>query len=147
MEEQFAAVFSPFKVKNLTLKNRIVMSPIGTGFATSAGEVTPRLISYHRERAAGGVGLNIAEFALVESQRRLDPHQVGIYDDAHIPGLTALVKAVHDAGGKIAIQIAHGGRRARSSINGGRRPWGPSAIPALGGEVPYEMSHSQINYM
>ena len=147
MEEQFTAAFSPFKVKNLTLKNRIVMSPIGTGFATSSGEVTPRLISYHRERAAGGVGLNIAEFALVESQRKLDPHQLGLYDDAHISGLTALVKAVHDADGKIAIQIAHGGRRARSSINGGRRPWGPSPIPSLGGDTPYEMSHSQIEYM
>jgi 2,4-dienoyl-CoA reductase-like NADH-dependent reductase (Old Yellow Enzyme family)/thioredoxin reductase len=147
MEEQFAAAFSPFRVKNLTLKNRIVMSPIGTGYATSCGEVTPRLISYHRERAAGGVGLSIVEFALVESRTKLDPHQLSISDDAHIPGLTALVQAVHEAGGKIALQIAHGGRRARSSVNGGRRPWGPSPIPALGGDVPYEMNQSQIEYM
>ena len=147
MEEQFAAVFSPFRVKNLTLKNHIVLPPMATWYATNCGEVTPRLVSYHQERAAGGVGLNIVEFTVVDALRKLDPHQLGIYDDSHIPGLTELVQAVHEAGGKIAIQIAHGGRRTRSAQNGGRRPWAPSAISELGGEIPYEMSQSQIEYL
>lgn len=147
MEEQFAAVFSPFKVKNLTLKNRIVLPPMATWYTTSSGEVTPRLISYHRERAAGGVGMNIVEFTGPDPRRKLDPHQPGIYDDAQIPGWAALVKAVHEAGGKIAIQLAHGGRRTRSAVNDGLRPWGPSVIPELGGETPYAMSQSQIDYM
>jgi 2,4-dienoyl-CoA reductase-like NADH-dependent reductase (Old Yellow Enzyme family)/thioredoxin reductase len=147
LEEQFAAVFSPFRVKNLTLKNHIVLPPMATWYATNCGEVTPRLVSYHQERAAGGVGLNIVEFTVVDALRKLDPHQLGIYDDSHIPGLTELVQAVHEAGGKIAIQIAHGGRRTRSAQNGGRRPWAPSAISELGGEIPYEMSQSQIEYL
>jgi 2,4-dienoyl-CoA reductase-like NADH-dependent reductase (Old Yellow Enzyme family)/thioredoxin reductase len=147
MEEKFAAVFSPFRIKNLVLRNHIVMPPMATWYATSCGEVTPRLISYHRERAAGGVGLNIVEFTVIDARGKLDSHLLGAYDDAHIPGLTALAQAVHDAGGKIALQISHSGRRARSSLNGGQRPWAPSPISELGGEIPSEMSQSQIDYI
>ena len=147
MKADYPAVFSPLTIKSLVLKNRIVMPPMATWFATSCGEVTPRLISYHRERAAGGVGLNIVEFTVVDRKGKLDPLQLGIYDDAQIPALTSLAQAVHEAGGKIAIQLAHAGRRARSSINGGSRPWGPSPIAELGGEIPSEMSEAQIRYI
>ena len=147
MSEKYPTVFSQFKIKNLVLKNHIVMPPMATWYATSFGEVTPRLISYHRERAAGGVALNIVEFTAVESKGKLDSHMLGIYDDAHIPGLTTLAQAVHEAGGKIAIQLSHAGRRARSWLNGGQRPWAPSPIAELGGEIPNEMSQSQIDYI
>ena len=147
MKGKFNILFSPFTVKSLLLKNRIVMPPMGTGYATSFGAVTPRLISYHQERAAGGVGLNIVENTTVESRGKLDPHMLGIFDDDHIPGLRSLTEAVHQAGGKIAIQIGHSGRRAGSAINGGRRPWGPSPISELGGEIPNEMVQTQIDYI
>jgi len=147
MSEKYPTVFSSLRIKNLTLKNRIVLPPMATWYATSFGEVTPRLIGYHRERAAGGVALNIVEFTVVESEGKLDQHMLGIYDDTHIPGLKALVQAVHDAGGKIAVQLSHAGRRARSASNGGRRPWAPSAIAELGGEIPNEMIPAQIEYV
>jgi 2,4-dienoyl-CoA reductase-like NADH-dependent reductase (Old Yellow Enzyme family)/thioredoxin reductase len=147
MKEKFEILFSPFTIKSLVLKNRLVMPPMGTSYATSFGEVTPRFISYHRERAAGGVGINLVEFTFVEAWGRLSSHMLAIYDDSHIPGLKSLVEAVHQAGGKIGIQIGHAGRRAGSSINGGRRPWAPSPIPELGGEIPYEMNQSQIDYL
>jgi 2,4-dienoyl-CoA reductase-like NADH-dependent reductase (Old Yellow Enzyme family)/thioredoxin reductase len=147
MKEKFEILFSPFAIKSLVLKNRLVMPPMGTSYATSFGSVTPRFISYHCERAAGGVGINIVEFTSVESKGRLNPHMLGIWDDSQIPGLKSLAEAVHQAGGKIGIQIGHAGRRARSSIHGGRRPWAPSPIPELGGETPYEMSQSQIDYL
>ena len=147
MKEKFEILFSPFTIKNLGLKNRLVMPPMGTSFGTSFGAVTPRFISYHRERAAGGVGINLVEFTSVESKGRLNPHMLGIWDDSQVPGLKSLAEAVHQAGGKIGIQIGHAGRRARSSIHGGRRPWAPSPIPELGGEVPYEMNQPQIDYI
>jgi 2,4-dienoyl-CoA reductase-like NADH-dependent reductase (Old Yellow Enzyme family)/thioredoxin reductase len=147
MKEKFEILFSPFAIKSLVLKNRLVMPPMGTSYTTSFGAVTPRFISYHCERAAGGVGINIVEFTSVESKGRLNPHMLGIWDDSQIPGLKSLAEAVHQAGGKIGIQIGHAGRRARSSIHGGRRPWAPSPIPELGGETPYEMSQSQIDYL
>jgi 2,4-dienoyl-CoA reductase-like NADH-dependent reductase (Old Yellow Enzyme family)/NADPH-dependent 2,4-dienoyl-CoA reductase/sulfur reductase-like enzyme len=145
--KEYPAVFSPLKIKNLVLKNRIVLPPMATWYATSFGEVTERLISYHRERAAGGVGLNIVEFTVVEPHGKLDLHMLGVYDDAQIPGLTALAQAVHEAGGKIALQLGHAGRRARSSNNRGRRPWAPSPIAELGGEIPSEMNQAQIDYV
>jgi 2,4-dienoyl-CoA reductase-like NADH-dependent reductase (Old Yellow Enzyme family)/thioredoxin reductase len=147
MKEEFEILFSPFTIKSLQLKNRLVMPPMGTSYATTLGEVTPRFVSYHRERAAGGVGINMVEFTFVEAWGRLSTYQLGIYDDSHVPGLKALAEAVHQAGGKIGIQIGHAGRRARSAINGGRRPWAPSPIPELGGETPYEMNPSQIDYI
>ena len=133
MKERFENLFSPFTIKNLVLKNRLVYPPMGTSYATSFGAVTPRFISYHRERAAGGVGINFVEFTVVESRGRLNLHMHGIYEDAQIPGWKTLVDAVHEAGGKIGIQIGHGGRRARSEVNSGFRPWAPSPIAELGG--------------
>jgi 2,4-dienoyl-CoA reductase-like NADH-dependent reductase (Old Yellow Enzyme family)/thioredoxin reductase len=147
MRESYPAVFSPLTIKSLVLKNRIVMPPMATWYATRAGEVTPRLISYHRERAAGGVGLNMVEFSVIDAKGRLDSHMLGIFEDAHIPGLAALAQAVHEVGGKIGIQLSHAGRRARSTHNGGARPWAPSPIAELGGEIPSEMNESQIRYV
>jgi 2,4-dienoyl-CoA reductase-like NADH-dependent reductase (Old Yellow Enzyme family)/thioredoxin reductase len=145
MKEKFPVLFSPLTVKNLVLRNRIVMPPMGTWYATSFGAVTPKLVSYHQERAAGGVGLNIVEFTVVESQGKLNPHMLGIFNDGHIPGLRTLAQGVHEAGGKIAVQLGHAGRRARSLING-RRPLAPSPLPEMGGEIPHEMNASQIEY-
>lgn len=147
MTNKFEKLFSPFQVKNLVLKNRLVYPPIGTGYTTNFGTVTPRLIAYHQARAAGGVGLNIVEFTAVEAFGNLHTHMLGVYDDSHIPGLISLTQGVHDVNGKICLQIGHAGRRARSSFNGGRRPWAPSPIPELGGEHPNEMKQSQIDYI
>jgi 2,4-dienoyl-CoA reductase-like NADH-dependent reductase (Old Yellow Enzyme family)/thioredoxin reductase len=147
MKEKFEKVFSPFTIKSLDLKNRLVYPPMGTSYATSFGAVTPRFISYHRERALGGVGINFVEFTVVEPRGRLNPLMLGIYEDAQIPGWKSLVDAVHEAGGKIGIQIGHAGRRARSAINGGFRSWAPSPIAELGGEIPNEMGQTQIDYI
>jgi 2,4-dienoyl-CoA reductase-like NADH-dependent reductase (Old Yellow Enzyme family) len=79
MSEKYRTVFSPFKIKNLTLKNRIILSPMATWYATSFGEVTPRLISCHRERAAGGVALNFVEFTGIESNEKPRSPHAGAY--------------------------------------------------------------------
>jgi 2,4-dienoyl-CoA reductase-like NADH-dependent reductase (Old Yellow Enzyme family)/thioredoxin reductase len=147
VKEKFEMLFAPLHVKNLVLKNRLVYPPLGTGYATVYGAVTPRLIAYHRERAAGGVGINMVEYSLVEAAGSVNTPMLGIYDDTHIPGLKRLAEAVHNEGGKIAIQISHAGRRARSDINGGRRPMAPSPLPELGGEYPIEMKQTQIDYI
>ena len=143
---KFDILFYPLTIRNLELKNRIVMPPMGTEYATSFGAVTPRLLAYHKERAAGGLGLNIVEHTVVESKGKVSQHMLGAYDDSHIAGLKALAETVHGEGGKIAIQLGHGGRRARGSING-CRPIAPSSIPEFGFESPHEMTASQIDYI
>jgi 2,4-dienoyl-CoA reductase-like NADH-dependent reductase (Old Yellow Enzyme family)/NADPH-dependent 2,4-dienoyl-CoA reductase/sulfur reductase-like enzyme len=147
LKQNFEKLYSPFQVKNLVLRNRLVYPPIGTGYTTNLGVVTPRVIAYHQARAAGGVGLNILEFTVVEEYGNLHSNMPGIYDDSHIPGLKRLTEAIHQANGKICVQLGHAGRRAKSTYNGGRRPRAPSSIPELGGDHPYEMNQSQIDYM
>jgi 2,4-dienoyl-CoA reductase-like NADH-dependent reductase (Old Yellow Enzyme family)/thioredoxin reductase len=117
-----------------------------TGYATIAGEVTDRLISYYVERAKGGVGLIDVEFSYVAPNGKIFEHMLGIYDQRLVPGLKRLTDAIHLAGAKVAIQISHGGRRARSDIID-CLPIAPSPIPTLNGDVPREMSLSDIEEM
>lgn len=136
-------LFSPININSITFKNRIVMPPMCTNFATIGGAVTERMIAYYTARALGGVGLINVEFAYVRPDGKVFEHMLGIYDDKLIPGLQRLTEAVHKGGAKIFIQIAHGGRRAHSDITG-TAPVAPSAIPRLSGEVPHELSKEEI---
>lgn len=63
---RFPHVFKEGKIGNLSLKNRVIMPGMGTGFATPNGEVTERLIRYYEERAKGGTGLIITEFTTID---------------------------------------------------------------------------------
>jgi len=127
----------------MTLKNRVVMPPMCTDYATIGGAVTDRLIEYYTTRARGGVGLIDVEFAYVHPAGKVFEHMLGIYDDKLMPGLRRLTGSVHQGGAKIIIQIAHGGRRGHSDITG-LTPVAPSPIPRLNGETPKELSLAEI---
>ena len=58
---QYTNLFTPFRIRSMTLKNRVVMSPMGSNFAQSDGQMCQEHIEYYRLRAAGGVGLIIME--------------------------------------------------------------------------------------
>lgn len=128
-------LFSLLTIKNLKLKNRMVMPPMALDIASEQGEVTAKLIEHYLLRAqadseAGsiesesrpGIGLIIVEHAYVRPLAKSHPRQLGIYDDSLIPGLKALVEALHKAGVPVGIQISHGGARALAS------PTAPSSI-------------------
>ncbi|MGQ9694924.1 MAG: oxidoreductase [Thermodesulfobacteriota bacterium] len=136
-------LFSPITIHTLTLKNRVVMPPMCTNFATIGGAVTERMIDYYTARALGGVGLINVEFAYVRPDGKVFEHMLGIYDDKLIPGLERLSDSVHKGGAKIFIQIAHGGRRTHSDIIG-TAPVAPSPIPRLNGEIPHELTKVEI---
>ncbi len=104
-------IFTPFKLKNLELKNRIVMAPMCMYEASMKGEVKPFHMAHYPTRAYGGVSLVIQEATAVAPNGRISAFDLGIWDDKHIKGLRKLVKAVHAAGAKIAIQLAHAGRK------------------------------------
>jgi 2,4-dienoyl-CoA reductase-like NADH-dependent reductase (Old Yellow Enzyme family)/thioredoxin reductase len=127
----------------MTLKNRVVMPPMCTDYATIGGAVTDRLIEYYATRARGGVGLIDVEFSYVHPAGKVFDHMLGIYDDKLIPGLKRLSDSVHQGGAKIIIQIAHGGRRVHSDTTGST-PVAPSPIPRLNGETPKELSLEEI---
>jgi len=128
----------------MTLRNRFVVPPMDTGYGSEDHEVTDQLIAYWRRRAEGGMGLIIVEYTSVDPGGRCVPTQLGIYDDRFIPGFRRLTGAVHEEGAKIALQIHHGGARARPQHSGGMIV-APSAFPDTGvGVVPHELTIPEI---
>jgi len=133
-------LFETTKLNGMTLKNRFVRSATAEGMATEEGEATPRLINLMGELAEGGVGLIITGHAYVTKRGQASPAQLGIYDDKLIPGLRAMVDAVHERDGRIVAQLAHSGMLAIPKfINSA--PLAPSATPLMIGglvEVPLQ---------
>jgi 2,4-dienoyl-CoA reductase-like NADH-dependent reductase (Old Yellow Enzyme family) len=129
-------LFETTKLNGMTLKNRFVRSATAEGMATEEGEATPRLINLMAELAEGGVGLIITGHAYVAKRGQATPAQLGIYDDTLIPGLRAMVDAVHERDGKIVAQLAHSGMLAIPKLIN-KSPLAPSAIEGLS-EVPLQ---------
>lgn len=138
-----ALLFREFALKGLRLKNRVVMPPMANNLATEAGEVTDRLVE-HYARRAGFLGLIVVEHAYVAPEGRINPNQLGIYDDRLVEGLRRIPAAVHDAGGLVAQQITHAGSAAPAAVIG-QAPVAPSPVPhPLGGDQPRELSGEEI---
>jgi len=104
------------------------MAPIKTGFGTSTGQVTDRLVAYFRRRAEGGVGLIISEPLYVDRRGVEHPNQLGIDGDDKLAGLRRLTEAVHEGGARIFAHLNHGGRAANPKAAGGP-PEAPSRVP------------------
>jgi len=140
----FKTLFSPFRIGNLELKNRIVMPPMATHFAGEDGAVNDRHIAYYVKRIKGGVGYITSEHTGVMKQGRAFPNMALIDSDQHIAHFKRLVEAIHREGGKIVIQINHAGRQTSSSITGSPIV-APSAIPCpVRKEMPKELSQGEI---
>jgi NADPH2 dehydrogenase len=108
-----AKLFTPFTIKNVTLKNRIVMAPM---CMYSSHNEDGHIQNWHRthytSRAVGQVGLIIVEATAVSPQGRISPQDLGIWSDDHINGLQELVGLMKEHGAKTGIQLAHAGRKA-----------------------------------
>lgn len=104
-------LFSAWQVKNLQIKNRVVMAPMDQYSATSDGKITQWHYHHYLCRAIGQVGLIIVECAAVEENARISDQDLGIWSDSHIDGLKSITEAVHHYGSKIIIQIGHSGRK------------------------------------
>jgi len=137
-------LFEPIIINGMTVRNRIVVPPMETGFGSDRYEVTDQLVAYHRRRAEGGMGLIIVEYTSVHPVGRCIPNQLGAYDDRFIPGFKRLTEAVHEHGAKIALQIHHGGAKARAQYTGGEIV-APSATPEPNrGVGPRELTLGEI---
>src|SRR5690606_12392385 len=97
-------IFEPYTHKNVTLPNRIVMSPMCMYSATPNGEVSDWHIVHYGTRAVGRVGLILLEATAVESRGRISDRDLGIWGDHHVEGLKKLVDFAHGQGVKIGIQ-------------------------------------------
>ncbi|MGG1396913.1 NADPH dehydrogenase NamA [Bacillus salipaludis] len=106
-------LFSPYTIKGVTLKNRIVMSPM---CMYSSHNEDGHIQNWHRthytSRAVGQVGLIIVEATAVTPQGRISPQDLGIWSDEHVEGFKELVSLMKEHGAKTGIQLAHAGRKA-----------------------------------
>ena len=145
MKNDYPHIFSPLTVKNMTIKNRIVMMPMGTNYGEQNGEMSFLHINYYEQRAKGGTGLIIVENASIDSpQGSNGTTQLRIDHDNYLPRLFKFCENIHRYGTKIAIQINHAGASAVSSrIN--MQPVSASDVPSKeGGEIPRPLSKDEI---
>ena len=119
-------LFTPYELKGMTLKNRIVMPPM-CQYSVHAEDGIPN--SWHKvhyiSRAVGGVGLIIVEMTGVEAEGRITFQDTGLWNDEQISAHQEIVQDVHHYGTKIGIQLGHAGRKAQDALP----PVAPSAIP------------------
>ncbi len=106
-------IFEETRIGNMVLKNRIVRSATWENRATEEGFVTDELIDFTVELARGDVGLIVIGISYVTEEGKITFGQTGIHRDECIPGLRKLTDEVHRQGGRVAIQLAHGGGKSR----------------------------------
>lgn len=145
MKSEYRNILSPFTVKHMNVKNRIVMTPMGTNFAEQNGEMSFLHINYYEQRAKGGTGLIILENACVDFPIGSNgTTQLRIDSDNYMPRLFKLCETVHKHGTCIAIQINHSGASAMASRIGSQ-PVSASDIPSKdGGEIPRSLEKEEI---
>jgi 2,4-dienoyl-CoA reductase-like NADH-dependent reductase (Old Yellow Enzyme family)/thioredoxin reductase len=146
---QLTRLFQPGVIGKMELKNRLIMAPMATISHDAEGFIQERTVDYYVERAKGGVGLIIAQSSNALREGRA-PGRPGTWDDKFIPGLRRVSTAVHEAGGKIAWQIAHHGKLYSAWLSRIPRPEeikviGPSAVPWVrNGIAPQEATKEDI---
>ncbi len=149
-------LFSPYTLKDVTLRNRIAMSPMTMYRSAADGTMNDYHIMLLGSRAAGGFGLVFPEQLAITPDGRTTTSCAGIYDDAQIEGLTRATTIIKDMGGVAAIQLGHTGRKGSET-----KPWegglqlpadhpegwqvrGPSAIPYGGAKYPYPVQELSV---
>lgn len=103
----FEHLFAPIRIRDMELKNRIILPAMGTRMADEHSAITDKLIAYHAARAKGGCALNIVEVAAVHTPSA-PAHFVSISEDHLIEGHKKLTDAIHQNGGKAGIQLWQG---------------------------------------
>lgn len=148
-------LFSPYTLKDVTLRNRIVMSPM-TMYRSTNGLMNDYHVMLYGSRAAGGFGLIFPEQLAIQPDGRTTPNCGGIYDDAQIEGLARVTGIIKDMGAVAAIQLGHTGRKGSET-----KPWegghqlppdhpdgwlvrGPSPIP-YGGKYIYPVHEMTVD--
>ncbi|MFZ0490295.1 MAG: NADPH dehydrogenase NamA [Salegentibacter sp.] len=139
MSTEKTALFSPLKIRSISLKNRIVVSPMCM-YSSKDGFATNWHLVHLGSRAVGGAGLIISEATAVSPEGRISPDDLGIWKEGHIEKLEEITSFIEEQGSVPGIQLGHAGRKASTSSpwkgghrvsqeEGGWKPVAPSALP------------------
>ena len=126
-------IFWPLEAGSIVLSNRIVMAPLTRCRAGEAHMPNPLMAEYYAQRASAG--LIIAEATMAIAGNSAFWKEPGIYSEAQVAAWRQVTDAVHARGGKIVLQIWHGGRACHPLLNGGITPVAPSELAIVGEEV------------
>ncbi|RBW69668.1 NADH:flavin oxidoreductase/NADH oxidase [Bacillus taeanensis] len=140
------SLFSPYTLKGLQLKNRVVMAPMCQYSVTEKdGKPNDWHYVHYLSRAIGGTGLIIMEMTDVDPDGRISDLDLGLWSDDHIPSFARIIDGVHSHGAKIGIQIAHAGRKAEDALE----PVAPSAVkyPEDRYKVPRALTTEEVKEM
>ncbi|HEY5770876.1 MAG TPA: hypothetical protein VIS71_13625, partial [Terrimicrobium sp.] len=110
-------LFTPMKIRGLTFRNRIAMSPMCM-YSAHDGFANDFHLVHLGSRAVGGTGLVVVEASAVTADGRISPRDVGIWKDEHIEALARIASFLEAAGAAPGIQLAHAGRKASRDV-----PW------------------------
>ena len=110
-------LFEPLRIRDVSLRNRIVVSPM-CQYSAKDGHVADWHLVHLGKFALGGAGVVFVEATAVEKRGRITHGDTGIWDDSHIAGLSRIAKFVKEQGAVPALQLAHAGRKASMA-----RPW------------------------
>lgn len=150
-------LFSPFSLRSLQLRNRLVVSPMCQYSCAADGLPTPWHLVHYGQFALGGAAVVISEAAAVAPEGRISPHDLGIWSDAHAEALRPVVEFQRAHGAIPAIQLAHAGRKAGTDApwlggkpvpadRGGWTPVAPSALPFDAGyQTPRALERGEID--
>ncbi|NHC46955.1 alkene reductase [Motilibacter aurantiacus] len=139
-------LFSPVTLGDIELANRVVMAPLTRMRAGASGVPNDLLVEHYSQRASLGLIVTEGTYPRFESQAFVG--QPGIVTDEQQAGWARVAEAVHARGGKIVMQVMHGGRVTHADVNGGRRVEAPSAIAIRGeghtekGKQAYPVPHA-----
>ncbi|MGY1831596.1 alkene reductase [Geodermatophilus sp. SYSU D01180] len=139
-------LFSPVTLGDLELANRVAMAPLTRMRSGRAGVPGDLVVEHYEQRA--GVGLIVTEGTYPTHEGQAFVGQPGIVTDEQVAGWRRVADAVHARGGRIVVQVMHGGRVTHPDVNGGRRVVAPSAIAIDGaghtekGKQPYPVPHA-----
>ncbi len=150
-----SALFQPLRLREVTLRNRIAVSPM-CQYSAREGLANEWHLVHLGSRAVGGAGLVIAEASAVSPEGRITPDDTGLWSDAHAEAWAPIARFVAEQGAVPGIQLAHAGRKASTDApwrgggplaegQRGWRPVAPSALPfANGHPVPRELTVDEI---
>jgi 2,4-dienoyl-CoA reductase-like NADH-dependent reductase (Old Yellow Enzyme family) len=150
-----SALFQPLRLREVTLRNRIAVSPM-CQYSAREGLPDEWHLVHLGSRAVGGAGLVIAEASAVSPEGRISPDDTGLWSDAHAEAWAPVARFVAAQGAVPGVQLAHAGRKAGTAApwrggrpvaegDGGWRPVAPSPLPfAEGYAVPAELAVDEI---
>ena len=144
-------LFSPFELRGVRLRNRVGVAPMCQYCCAGDGAPTEWHFAHLVSRAVGGAGLVFTEAAAVTAEGRITPADLGIWEDAQLPGHARIASAIAAVGAVPGVQLAHAGRKAsrRAPWEEGRAvpgwvPVGPSALPFGDYAEPRAMGEGDI---